>query len=278
MFRSIWVGLAALLMAAAGGVSAAAPASAGLVLDVQGKGEIVQQGARGKLQLLDYLQPGATLTLDAGSKASISHYGAKMIYRLVGPVQVQVEADRLRHVSGTAPVTMSLAEKTVSAALNPNLGPAAYKMRELPQITVLSPASGGSILGTRPQFRWKSGEPVSYQIDLTELPGRQVARAKVDGQVWDLPPGVELVHGKSYRWTVSSIPEAGGKVRTANATFNLPARADAELLAALAPKADAPIDEWVMYASILKEWNMLDEARGAWRHIATQRPDLAPAY
>ncbi len=277
MFRSTCAGLAAVLMAAPAAVLATAPASAGLVLDVQGSGEIVQQGARSKLQLLGYLQPGATLMLEAGSKASVSHYGSKMIYRLVGPVQVQVDADRIRHLGGRPPVTVSLAEKTVNAALHPNLGPAAYKMRSLPQITVQSPAIGGSILSTRPQFRWESGEHGSYEVDLVELPDRQVARARVDAPAWELPPGVELVHGKSYRWTVASVPPAGGKPRTAAASFSLPTKADADLLAALAPGAGAPADEWVLYASILKDWNMIDEARSAWRRIAAQRPDLAPS-
>ena len=256
---------------------AAQPAATGMVLDVQGSGEVLQQGTRSKLQLLGYVQPGATITLDAGARASVSHYRARLIYRLAGPVQVRIEADGVRHLSGNAAQTLSLAEKTVSAALHPNLGAAALKLRTLPHIVVQSPVNGSSILSARPTFRWESSEPGSYQVDVVELPDRLVAQGSTDANTWELPPQTALAYGKSYRWSVASVPAAGARVRTAVAGFNLPSKADADMLGALAPAADAPADEWVLYASILKEWNMQDEAKGVWRRIALLRPDLVPA-
>jgi hypothetical protein len=254
----------------------AGPPTAGMVLDLQGPAELSNKGERAGARVLDYLTPGAQLVLPAGSRASVSHYGAKMIYRLTGPVQVEVEAGGLRHLSGSPLQTASIAEKAVTAALHPNLGPAAMKMRALPQIEVRSPANGGSVLLTRPAFRWNVKEAGSCQVDLMELPDRPVAQGKVTVQAWDLPARVELAYGKSYRWTVACT-SGDGKARAASATFSLPSKADADMIAGLAPAQEAGVDEWVLYATILKEWNMTDAANEAWLRIAARRPDLGHA-
>jgi hypothetical protein len=259
----------ALLLSLLAQACAAAPAGAGLVLDLQGAGELVYKGERSKLKLLDYLQPGAQVTLAAGSRASLSHYAAKQIVRLTGPVQVEVDASGVRHLSGTPLQGASLAEKTVTAALHPNLGPAAFKMRAVPQIVVRAPANGGSVLGTRPVFRWDANESATFTVDLMELPERQVAQGKVSV--------LELAYGKSYRWTVSYTSATDGKMRSAAATFSLPSKTDADMIAALAPPADGGVDEWVLYATILKDWNLHDAAGEVWSRITTRRPDLGHA-
>lgn len=255
----------------------AAPASAGLVLDLQGAGELVFKGERSRLKLLDYIPPGAQLSLVAGSKASVSHYAAKRIYRLSGPVQVEVESGAIRHLSGNVPQSGSISERTVTAALHPNLGPAAFKMRAVPQIVVLAPANGGSVLGTRPRFRWEANEATMFTLDLVELPDRSVAQDKVAASSWDLPANLELAHGKNYRWTVSYTSAVDGKMRSAAATFSLPSKADADMIAGLVPGPEADIDEWVLYATILKDWNMADAAASVWARIAERRPDLGHA-
>ncbi len=254
--------------------SPSAPAGAGMVLDLQGAGEVSAKGERRKLKLLDYLQAGEQLTLAAGSKASLSHYAAKQIYRLNGPVQVEVKADAIAYVSGTPLQASAIAEKTVTAALHPNLGPAAIKMRAVPQIVVRAPANGGTVLGTRPEFRWEANENGSYTVDLLELPGKSVAQVTVTASTWTPPPALALSYGKSYRWTVTTTSASDGKPRSAAATFSVLAKSDADLLAELAPGPDSGVDELVLYATILKDWNLVDEAAAVWRRIAALRPDL----
>jgi hypothetical protein len=255
----------------------AAPASVGIVLDLQGPGELASKGERANLHLLDYLPAGAQLVLPAGSRASVSHYGAKMIYRLTGPVQADMEADGLRLVSGTPLQANSLAEKTVTAVLHPNLGPAALKMRALPQVDLRSPPNGAGVLARRPVFRWEDRDAGPCQVDLMELPDRAIAQGRATGLSWELPPKLELAYGKSYRWTVSCTSASDGKIRAASATFSLPSKADADMIASLAPGKEANVDEWVLYATILKQWNLPDAANEAWVRIAARRPDLANA-
>jgi hypothetical protein len=270
-----WYRLCAMLLALTTCGAFAANDKAGLVLDVQGEAEIARSDGAARLKLLDYVAPGARLTLAPGSKASVSHYAARLIYRLTGPVQMEVEEAGMRHLSGNAPQTSAIGAKTVTAALHPNLGPAAIKLRALPQIVMRAPANGGSVLSTRPQFRWEASQPATFSIELTELPARTIAQASVKAPAWELPAKLELAYGKSYRWTVSYM--ADGRMRGAAATFSVPTKADADLIAALAPAAQAGADEWVLYATILKDWNMLDESQRVWDRIAERRPDLGHA-
>lgn len=263
----------------AGAARAAGPDDVvGMVLDVQGSGELLRSGRSSKLQLLSYIKPGAQFKLEAGSKASLSHYGAKLIYQLVGPVLAEVGEDGVKVLSGTPASTKSLAEKVVAAAVHPNMGAAAFKMRSLGQeIAIQSPINRSVQLGARPRFQWSVPEPASFQLILTEAPERVVAKATVEGSTWELPPGTTLAAGKEYRWSVSyTAPD--GQQRSAAADFTVASQADADAMRALKPGAGAAVDEWVLYAAILRDRQMLDEARQVWRDIAAQRPDLTTAH
>ncbi|MBY0239606.1 MAG: hypothetical protein K2X55_09860 [Burkholderiaceae bacterium] len=280
-----WI-LPALLLACAW---AALPARAagpsevvGMVLDVQGAGEVVQKGrdnkdVASKLQLLAYVKAGARIKLDAASKASVSHYGARLIYQMTGPVMAEVDNDGVKIISGKAPVTRSLAEKVVQAAVNPNLGAAAFKMRALGQdIAMLSPSNRSKQVTPRPRFQWGAPEPGSFQVTLTELPDTVVQRVTVDGMAWDLPAGVKLVPGRDYRWSVSATAP-DGQPRSASAEFSIATQAEADSVLGLRPPASASVEEWVLYVVILRDRGMVDEAREVWRIIASQRPDLSGA-
>jgi hypothetical protein len=280
-----WLSAALLLACAWAGQPAwaAGPADVvGMVLDVQGSGEVVQKDRDnkdtvGKLQLLGYVKAGAKIKLDAASKASVSHYGAKLIYQMTGPVMAEVSTEGLKVVSGKPPVTKSLAEKVVQAAVNPNLGAAAFKMRALGQdIAMLSPSNRSKQINARPRFQWSAPEPGSFEVTVTELPDTVVQRAMVDGMVWDLPAGVKLAQGKDYRWSVSgTAPD--GQQRSASAEFSMATQAEADSVLGLRPPSSAAVEEWVLYVAILRDRGMVDEARDVWRIIASQRPDLSSA-
>lgn len=250
----------------------------GMVLDLQGNGELVRKGESGKLQLLNYVKLGAQIKLDAGAKVSVSHYGAKLIYQLTGPALAQVEAGQIKVIKGAPALSKSLAEKLVVAALNPNMAPAAFKMRGgLQEISILAPGNRTGLLSTRPSFKWEADEATIYQIVLDEQPEHRLVSAKVDASSWELPAELALEYGKSYRWSVSYTSAADGKVRSASAVFSLASQAEAADLLAMKPAAGADIEEWVLYASVLQDRRMLDDARDVWRQIAARRPDLAKA-
>jgi len=215
------------------------------------------------------------LKLDAGSKASVSHYQSKMIYQLSGPAVIEVDADGLKSISGNAPVSKSMAQKLVVAAADSNLMPAAVRMRDaIAPITIAAPKNGSVLLKTRPVFTWNAFEATSYEFKLENKAGGEILHSKVDAPSVELPAGVNLEYGKAYKWSVSYVAAADSKVNMAEGEFSVLPEADAQNMLSLKPAADAPIEEWILYASTLQNRHIFEEAHEVWREIAMQRPDL----
>ncbi|MFA9215794.1 MAG: hypothetical protein ACEQSK_01690 [Sphingomonadaceae bacterium] len=249
----------------------------GLVLDVQGGAEVVLPGPSSRLQLLSYLKPGMQLRLDRDGRASLSHYGARLIYQLSGPLLAEVDRDGVRVLQGAAPSTRSLAEKVVAAALGANTGAAAVRMRMVQDITLLGPRHGSVVLSRQPYFRWESSEAASYQVTLERADGVLLAQANTDRLNWQLSAGQALEDGQSYRWRVSYRSDRDGELHQASAQFSVVTAPERASVAALRPEADAGIDELVLYATLLQGRQLLDDARAVWAEIAARRPDLSKA-
>jgi hypothetical protein len=258
--------------------SMAADNNVGMVLDLQGSGQLSDGGKSTKLTLLAYLKPQTQLTLDAGSKASISLYATKSVYQLTGPALVEVAADKLIVKQGQPPVVKSKAKNLVAAAETANLVPGAIRMREMPpRLVLLSPRNGGVILGFRPTFKWDALETAPFDISITEGADRPLAQAQTSDSTWQLPENQQLSAGKNYRWTVAYVSPRDGKPYRASGEFSVIDKAMAVEMASLKPAEDAAVEDWVLYAVVLQNRNMGDEARAVWRRIAAKRPDLQKA-
>ena len=248
----------------------------GMVLDLQGSGQLVEKGSVTRLQLLSYVKPQMQLKLDAGSKVSLSLYATRSVYQLTGPSVVDIDKDRLTVRQGAAPVIKSMAEKLVAAAENTNIVHGAYRMRNLaPKIVLTTPENGSVLLNERPTFSWEASDVTGYDVTVEELQEHTiVAIAKVNDTSWQLPAKLKLEYGNNYRWSVSYPSAKEGKVISAAGDFSLASKADADKVSALKPEPKAAIEEWILYASMLQSQQMREEARAAWQFVAKRRPDL----
>jgi hypothetical protein len=247
----------------------------GMVLDLQGSGEILYKENSSKLQLLSYLKPQMQLKLAAGSKASLSLYTTHSVYQLTGPAVVDIAKDGLNMVQGNPPVEKSMTEKLVVAAATTNLSSGAYRMRGVtPRIALISPCNGCVLLDTNPVFSWEAVERTGFEITLQEQPDKTIATAKIDANRWDLPADLRLDAGKSYLWTITYASPLDGKSYSASGKFSIASAADTEQIQALKPSENADIEEWVMYAAMLQNRQISEEARLVWQQIAKKRPDL----
>lgn len=255
----------------AAGQSGAADA-VGMVLDLRGDA----RAGGAPLQLLGYVRSGQQIRLGSDGRASVSHYGSKLVYQLSGPLEAQVGSDGIRVLKGAPPRTRSLAEKLVRAAVDPRLSPAAVKMRALSDVALLAPANRALLLEAPQRFAWKAEPDGDYRIHVDELDGRRVAAGSSRDGHWELPAGTRLAPGTGYRWTVTHTA-ADGEQTSGSASFALAADSERAEVQALRPAPDAAIEDWVLYAAILDGRRMEQEARAAWREIAARRPDLVPA-
>jgi len=247
---------------------------AGMVVDLQGSGEVIDKNVSSKMQLLQYVIPKTQLRLEAGNRASVTHYASKLVYQLTGPTLVEVEVGQIKPVKGNLPVAKSMAEKLVVASANVNLAMAAYTMRSVPPITNYFPKPNTLLLSTRPTFRWKANAATGYLFTLEDSQGHVLAQSKINGDNWNLPANLELEYAKSYVWSVRYVSTVDGTSHRIGGEFKVAHKADADQFLALKPTSSSPLEDWVMYASMLQSAEAFEEAREAWREIARRRPDL----
>lgn len=273
LLRAFVTGLLALVMQAA--IAVPSDGAVGMVLDLQGAGQIQDKGEVSKLRLLAYLKPQMRIVLEAGSKASLSLYATRTVYQLTGPAVVEIAKDRLSLLEGKPPVAKSMAEKLVAAAENANVIPGAFRMRSIaPKLVIVSPENGSVLLDRKPTFSWAGTESASYDIAIYDDANMLVANTKIAGNKWQMPAESMLAGGHVYRWTVSYVSPEDNKVYSTAAHFSLATQAEAAQYAELKPAGEAAIEEWILYASMLQNRRMLGEARAVWEHIVKRRPDL----
>jgi hypothetical protein len=251
----------------------------GMVLDLQGPAEVTENGVTGKLQLLANVAPQMRIDLPAGSKASLTLYATRSVYRLTGPTVVETARDGVKVIRGAAPEVKRMGEKLVPTAQSGALIAGAYRMRSLriaPPVVLTSPESGSVLLDTRPSFSWDATAAGPYAVTLRAESGGLSYNAQVDGRTWALPAGIQLEYGKTYDWKVS-LGTANGQVHTAEGKFSLATRADADQFAAMRPAESDPIEDWVFYAVMLRQHQVREEARSVWKRIGQRRPDLERA-
>ena len=263
------------LLAALTSNAAHADAALGMVLDVQGSGKMEVNGTATKLQLLAYLQPKMQITVDAGSKASLSLYANRAVYQLSGPATVIVEKDAIVSLQGQKIASKPMAEKLVRAAETSNVIAGAVRMRQVPpRIVAVSPENNALLLAQRATFNWIAAEPAEFEVSIHDLDDNLIVTEKVKENSWQLPEKIKLAEGAAYRWQVAYVSAKDGKTYTARAEFKLAGKEEAASLRELKPEDNATVEEWVMYAAMLQSKRAYVEARQVWQVIARQRPDL----
>ncbi len=278
-FRPQFALIAVLAWTLAAPARAADPPAVGMVLDVQGAVQVIDKGRASPLQLLARLAADTRLELPAQSRASVTLYSNRSVYRLTGPATVDVSKDDLKVVQGQAAEVKAMGEKQAAVAPMGALVTGAYRMRNLQPVTPMvltSPESGTVLLDTRPAFTWEAGPDARFTVLVQQQGGGPSYRATVAGNRWVLPEGTRLRYGAGYVWTVTAADPAG-EASTATGRFSLATQAEVDQFTALLPAETDPIEDWVYYAALLQQRQVRTEARKAWQRIARERPDLQRA-
>ncbi|MFZ6720826.1 hypothetical protein [Undibacterium sp. Ji49W] len=261
--------------------TAHADTALGMVLDVQGNGRMEVNGTSSKLQLLAYLQPKMQITVDAGSRVSLSLYATRSVYQVTGPAQVSIEKEGVVSLQGQKAVVRPMAEKLVRAAETSNVIAGAVRMRQLPpRIAITAPENNSLLLGDRPVFSWMAAEAAEFDISIQAVDEKltdekPIVRHKLKENNWQLPDNIRLEEGRTYRWQVSYVSARDGKTQLSRAEFRLASKSEAAALTDLRPDQQAAVEEWVLYAATLQGKRAYAESRLVWQIIARQRPDLA---
>lgn len=261
--------LAAILLTAGAVWAVERPA---MVADLQGKA-VVEGGEN--VGILSPLSSGVTLALNPQAKLVMVYLKSGDQYELTGPGRYQVGAAAPQALSGAQPVRRKTALAGYGTGrINPvGKVQAGLLMREaeIKSLKLLSP-SGSHVATERPVFRW---EPVpgaaAYHVELDNDAGATVAEGNVGETRFTLPDGVALAEKTHYSWSVDTTVNGQHYVKWGQ--FSLLGKSERERVEKLKPAPDAPFAERVLYAAMLEEMGLRDDARPWWQALAAERPN-----
>lgn len=266
--------LLAWMMGLASGATKAAE-SAALVTDLEGTAATVD----GKpLTILSEVGAPSRIELRQGARVVLLHLGQGAQFEVRGPGSVAVTAAGIE-ATGVPVVRKAIMQAGFEGIrLRPSRSiQASASMRgrgSATDITLLTPA-GSWVTAERPKFRWAPVDSVegSYRWVLSEPTGRVLADFRTRDTEFSLPAGVELVAGQTYGWQVTARL-ADGRVAEGWAEFGLADAGRRARAREARPAADASFSDRVVYALLLDELGLHEDAHSMWALLASERQDV----
>jgi hypothetical protein len=248
---------------------------AGLVVDLQGMVNVIEQGRTTRMEMLSYIRPQTEIEIGPGATLALTWYANSSEHRFKGPARLKVSQDGIQVIQGAPGQERALGEEKVSAArrgVSTRLAQAALTMRSMRAAADITPAAGSRVMTLRPQFRWTlDGGSGSYRFTLRGALGEPLVQMTAKGESLQLSDSIVLEWGKRYRWTVQDA--RGGSVGEGD--FEVITREQVARLGKLRPGANASFSDRVLYAAALDDLGLKAESRELWRKLAAERPDDA---
>lgn len=226
------------------------------------------------LALFDTLGPRDTLALGRAASVTLVLEGSGLQYLLQGPGRWQFNGESVVTLQGAPPAALP----AVVPALRP---PAQPRSRVIAGATAMrAPVSGELALwpdATRllqppSVLRWTdAGEGARYRVTLATAEGRAVFEGLAEAAQLALPDAVQPHPGMSYAWSEEVVGGARQGLR-AFAAFTVADAATQRQWSGLAPRSDAPVSQWVLYAGALQRAGFAEDAVSAWRKVTERRP------
>lgn len=243
-----------------------------MVTDLAGKAQVVDEGRKRPLALLDYLRPGAEIKLGKDARVTLVYFQNSTQYMFVGEGTVRVAAAKPEALAGAKVTVNEMRQGALVANARKETAQGALVMKTAPQpIQPLSPVDT-RVLDARPVFVWKSlkAKP-PFQLTLTDANKQVVAQADVKAMRFELPAGVTLTEGARYVWRIEG-KSAKGEALVGEASFDVATAVERDKVNQARPAAGAAFSERVTYAAILDGMGFRDDARQLWRALAAERP------
>lgn len=279
MSRWILVRVAMLVFFVIAGVAQAAEPAA-MVTDVQGNAWVQEAGKEARLNVLSYLEQGASIRLDNKATVTITTFSPATEYVASGPARLELKGGEVRLAGGGKLQRRNLDERKTNAARQfsvaqrERLTMASYEMKSLEiGLRLLVPVNA-ELLNVRPVFRWSAPPGLkSFAVTLfDESDKRLVSEVTVNEPSWQLPGSLSLQRQHQYSWKVRSVLSSGGEIASAG-KFYIVDEARSKRILQQKPARNAPFSERVLYAVMLENERLELDAADEWELLATERPD-----
>jgi hypothetical protein len=263
-------------------VLAAAPKSAdepvAMITDLKGAVSVHSALGDQGADLLMSLQPGAELRIPAAGSVTLVYYASARRYTYAGADTVSVGAQSPSAGSGAPGSSRVLApagDTGLDARQVQELVQGGMQMRNFDprkRIRLKSPVRT-ALLERGPVFVWEPLESgTQYRFTLRDDAGLVLLETLMDSTRLRLPQEIRLHEGVNYTWQVDARA-VGGNAYSASTEFSLLPAAQRALIEGRRPSADAEVSDVLVYALLLQENNLRDEAGKIWSVLAGEHPE-----
>ena len=280
MIASYWrrcvLVIVVVVWAAAGPAQAVQPVA--MVTDIVGGNSVTGMGEETKLLLLAELTPGGGIDLAADSRLVIVYYESGNEYIFAGPASIKIGAEAPELLSGISPEKRQVlfAGPGEEVIIRPaGMVQASLVMRGTdPNIDLrLDNLVDTKTLDRQPLFRWQSlPGSTNYSFELINESGDSLAKADLSATEYLLPEAVILKVGITYTWEVSTrTPD--GILHSSWGDFLLATDRERALIEEMRPPEGASFSSRVMFAMVLQQLELRDEAVKEWKVLLAERSD-----
>jgi hypothetical protein len=154
------------------------------------------------------------------------------------------------------------------------LAQASVVMRAVPGSVAqaMSPAGPWSLSPT-PEFHWKAAGPkATYHFKLQDPQGQVVFELTQEDCAIQVPEHLALAEDTAYTWVLDTRLADGSQTRASGQLKVLPKAVRDPLLAAR-PSLEAPFSERLVYAALLEQHQLHEDAEVFWKSLAKDHPD-----
>ena len=229
-----------------------------------------------KIGILDTLPSESRLKLSRGNSVTLVYLTSGKEYTIQGPAIVIIKDEKPILHSGSVIREHQLLGKQNKIRLKPiGLSYAMVTMRASGQVQLeLLSLNGSKSLTTNLVFRWQTN-PVrpglEYRFELADIDDNKIIDTTVNTTTFSLPENITLKANAAYIWKITM--NISGRKISKDAEFSTLDLNQSALVERLAPANGAPFSERVVYATLLRQLNLDDEAREYWKTLARERPD-----
>lgn len=264
---------AAVFAVVAGASVAAQAAGVALVADILG--DAVHN--REPLKLLAELPANAEVALAGGSQVVLFYLADGNEWTLKGPGRFRLASKAPQAQKGAqAPQAKVAAAAFQDLRLRPGrLAQGGVVMRGKGLVTPVREV----VVGPDVRFGWESlGDGVVYQFELVDTAGQRLFQSETSYTEVALPPGLQLVPGDAYYWSLRGRDAGGTQTFYRAAEFHMADAATRRRLDAARPAPEASVADRVLYAALLDDAGARTAADDIRRALAVERPvGWAPA-
>jgi len=245
-----------------------------MVTDIVGKVVTSSDGKQKPLNILDNVSAGMQIDIAEQAKLVLVYLESGKEYAVQGKAIVDIGASQINSKSGQSIQGKDL-NKYRDVEFKPvNALQAAAEMRSGSskhiKLRLLS-LNGVKTLEVRPTFRWQAIQAgLKYQFELFNTEGETLLQKEVLATSLELPQDMNLEPGKIYSWELST--QLPNRKRYTNFTdFSVVSEKERKMVNNLRPDDNAPVSELVLYATVLEQLLIRDEALAYWKKIMKKR-------